>query len=213
MKKYILAFWFILFTIAGFTQTLKFGIKAGLNLSSQSLKSSSFNMDGENLVGFHLGGILDIGYDNFSIQPGLFFTTKGEKITSQLLNSQGENAGVALTKVKLNYLEMPVNLLYKIKVNEASSVFFGGGPYIGYGLSGTVSANDNSSKLNFGNNNDPNTGNYRNPDYGINFTGGVDINNITVGVNYGLGLSNLSYAQGATLHNKVLGFSLGYLFK
>ncbi|MEO7213975.1 outer membrane beta-barrel protein [Mucilaginibacter sp.] len=186
MKKALLTFCLILFTAITFAQTVKFGLKAGLNLSKQTL-TGAFTIESENLTGFHAGGIMDIRFANFSIQTGLLFSTKGERLVTQQVDINQQYAGTSTVTVKLNYLELPVNLLYKQHFTGSTLGYLGGGPYIGYGISGTASGNGSSSKLNFGNNNAPNPANYKNPDYGINFIGGVEINNVIIGVNYGLG--------------------------
>ncbi|MGZ3753025.1 MAG: hypothetical protein ACXVAU_17205, partial [Mucilaginibacter sp.] len=77
MKKLALTFFLAVIMVTGFAQTVKFGLKAGLNLSNQSLSEPNVSLDGKNLAGFHAGAILDIGFRDLSIQPGIIFSTKG----------------------------------------------------------------------------------------------------------------------------------------
>src|SRR5271166_290444 len=92
-----------------FAQTITFGIKAAFNLSEETQSVPFFTSS--LLPGFNAGGIVDIGFQHFSIQPGLFFSSKGENVRA---NFQGFYPGPASSldgtgKVILNYIELPVN--------------------------------------------------------------------------------------------------------
>jgi hypothetical protein len=209
MKKFLLTLCLFAATITiSFAQSFNFGIKAGLNLSNQSINPSG-PVDTKNLTGFHAGVIADIGLKNFSIQPGLFFTTKGEVTPVNLKLLTGEDQGTFNAKEVLNYIEVPVNLLYKIKAAPMVKIYFGGGPYLAYGISGhgTEAGAFPTYTVHF------NSDGYKNPDYGVNFVAGSELfKKILIDVNYGLGLGNLSREEGLTIRNRVIGVSVGYLF-
>src|SRR5258708_1163042 len=78
MKKPLLTLCFLVINKVSFGQTINFGIKAGLNLSEET-QSAPF-LTSSLLPGFNAGGIVDIGFQHFSIQPGLFFSSKGENV-------------------------------------------------------------------------------------------------------------------------------------
>ncbi|WP_426671371.1 porin family protein [Mucilaginibacter sp. McL0603] len=209
MKKIPLTLCLFLATITiCFAQSLNFGIKAGLNLSTQSINPSG-TADTKNLTGFHAGIIVDIGLKNFSIQPGLFFTTKGEVTPQNLLLLTGVDHGTYNAKEVLNYIEVPVNFLYNIKDAPKVKIYFGGGPYLAYGISGhgTTWGSMPTYTVHF------DTYGYKNPDYGVNFVAGIELSKkILIDANYGLGLGNLSREEGLTIRNRVIGISVGYLF-
>jgi hypothetical protein len=79
MKKLFLALFSTIVTTISFAQTINFGIKAGLNLS-EFYRNNSITVNNSNISGFNAGGIVNIDYKNFSIQPGIFYSTKGEKM-------------------------------------------------------------------------------------------------------------------------------------
>ena len=209
MKKILLTFClFSTITTISFAQSFNFGVKAGLNLSNYSVNPPT-TWGTKNLTGFHAGVIADIGLKNISIQPGLFFTTKGEVIPENMMQNTGQNLGVYNAKEVLNYIELPVNLLYKVKAAPLVKIYFGGGPYLAYGISGhgTQAGAFSTYTVHFDSNG------YKNPDYGFNFVAGVELfKKLLIDANYGLGLGNLSRADGLTIRNRVIGVSVGYLF-
>jgi hypothetical protein len=205
MKKLLFTIALLTVTALTFAQTINFGIRAGLNLSKQSADNAN-NYGASSLAGFNAGGIVDIGFKSFSIQPGVFFSTKGEKNTPE-----GENIAY---KTTLNYIEVPVNLLYKSTIAAKTNIHFGGGPYIAYGLSENVTANGQPYSTN-------NTFNFKNPDYGVNFIAGLTLNHLIIDAGYGLGVANLlsqtiiheSGSSDVTIKNRVISLSVGYLFR
>ena len=210
MKKLILTLFLATASDFTFAQTINFGVKGGLNLSNQSLSGTNYPLNGKNLVGFHVGGILDIGFQDISIQPGILFSTKGFRQVVQLITANQQSVGSATFKTTLNYIELPVNLLYHIHVAPEIAIYLGGGPYLGYGLSGNVSGPNDSYKVKFGSGDSD----YKNPDYGVNFIAEIELKKrLMIDAGYGLGLGNLTHAQGATLQNRVMSLSVGYLFR
>lgn len=207
MKKLVLTLLFAAGISTAFSQTVNFGIKAGLNLSELVYKNSN-ELGNSFLTGFNAGGIVDIGFPNFSIQPGIFYTTKGEKDSKQFAGASLENAGYLPSTTRLNYIEIPVNFFYKDKLSPAVTLNLGGGPYVASGISDkiTVKTIPNNPYDHYP---------YRNPDYGINLIAGLEIrHNWLIDAGYSIGLQNLQ--SGGTLNNvrnRVLSLSLGYLFK
>ncbi|MCR8559229.1 PorT family protein [Mucilaginibacter sp. BJC16-A38] len=208
MRKLLFAF--LLISIVKFSnaQTINFGVKAGLNLSE--LTHSDPNGYGSSiLAGFRVGGIVDIGFQNFSIQPGVFYSTKGEKDKMEFVGSDGLNTKYLSSKIVLNYIEIPVNFLYKWKVAPGIKFDLGGGPYIGYGTSETVTYPDFNSATRSAHGKFT----YKNPDFGVNLVAGVEIKNkFIIDAGYGYGLSNIA-SYNSTIHNSVFSISLGYMFR
>jgi hypothetical protein len=211
MKKLLFTLFLMTATAIAFAQTINLGIKAGLNLSGLS-NSNIAGPDNSLLPGFNAGVIADIGFQNFSIQPGVFYSTKGEKIILQLVYANQQNAGTSNSNFELNYVEVPVNFFYKIPLAHQLMMHLGGGPYFGYGVSESMTANitPNNGSLPSSDNNSKFTN--KNPDYGLNFIAGLEIKSkFIIDAGYGLGLANIGYY--GEIKNRVLSISIGYLFR
>jgi hypothetical protein len=81
MKKYLLII-FILFTVKVYSQTISYGINAGLNYTNTPGNGNPnttllYTISNNYQTGFHVGGLIDIKFQSFSIQPGVLFTTIG----------------------------------------------------------------------------------------------------------------------------------------
>ena len=197
-----------LFCLQANAQT--FGLKAGLNLSNMIFKDDDENYDLTMNPGFHIGAIVDMPFNDFlSFESGLLFTNKGYKYYEE---SEGYNYNV---KVKLYYLDIPLTIKASHDLGKGLKMFGTAGPYVGVGLSGNVKGNvegnNNKENINWGSS-DKDT--FKRLEWGLTFGGGVEINSIIIGISYDLGLSNISSYQdnGVTAKNKVLKFSVGYMF-
>jgi hypothetical protein len=209
MKKCLLLLCFTSIAGLSFAQSVSFGVKAGVNFSKLTTSSSGISVTSATLTGFHVGAVADVGLGSWSLQPGLLFSTKG--------GSYGNGSSNGSLKLTLNYIEVPVNLLYNIPVG-VGKVFIGAGPYVGLGVSGkgttTGSATSSGSgtettNITFGSG--PND--TKNPDYGINILGGMRFTSgLSLSAGYGIGLANLSNDNSGTIKNNVLSFSVGYFF-
>ncbi len=136
MKNKILSLVVILVLSATFAfaqekGNVSFGILGGVNFQNLNGElSTGDNLDNDMLLGYH-GGVnvqLPIA-PQFYFQPGLMFVTKGAKNTKSIFGAEFTD------EIKINYIEMPLNLVYKA---ELGSGFFmlGFGPYVAYGISG-----------------------------------------------------------------------------
>ena len=166
-------------------QDVKFGAKAGLNLSSLA------NAEGaKTQVGFHLGGYATISVsDKFAVQPELLYSAQGAKFEGGSLN--------------LSYINIPV----MAKFNVADKFNLEVGPQIGLLMSATAKSSAGSldvkegyKTMDFGLN------------FGAGYDVAENIN---VGLRYCLGLSQLEkeLASGETAtKNTNIQLSLGYRF-
>ena len=212
MKKLILCA-FLLISAHVYSQKINLGITGGLNYTNfPGTGTLNYSSSNDYLSGFRVGGLLDIGFKSFSIQPGIIFTTKGGQGKVSLYFGDGTSDEV-VNKIVLSYLEIPINMFYRFKA-ENGSVFIGGGPYTGIGVSGKISYATNKS---YGTSQDLTFGSSANNislfDFGINFLEGYQFNTgfiITGG--YCLGLSN-PYNNGAVNKNRGFNLSVGYFFK
>jgi hypothetical protein len=137
MKKMILVAFATVLATAGFSQT-RYGIQVIGNAGS-----ASFNAEGLEgfkkpmKVGFGAGVVADVNLsDKFNFRPSLNFLQKKAAVEYQTPDLPGKDFSINST---LNYLEMPLNLVYKIPVG-ASTAYIAAGPSIGYGISGKLKA-------------------------------------------------------------------------
>jgi len=228
MKKLLLSASVILLATGAFAQstmsgnTARFGLKAGVNLSSYS-GTGALDRDYKSNVGYNVTAFGDFGVgNNFFIQPGVSLQNKGAK-----LESSGTVAGATATgtfKQDVMAIEVPVNAVVRIPTGDAGAFQISAGPYVGFNISGknkysgtyTNGAVAGSSftdrDLEFGSTTSDDLSSI---DFGANFGLAYRLNSgISIGANYGLGLSNLVPKDSRTnddkLRNRVIGFSIGY---
>jgi len=205
MKNLLLTPTLSLAAAFSFGQTVDFGVKAGLNLIEQ-YHDSPIYFRNSFIPSFNAGGIIDIGFKNFSIQPGLFFTIKGEADQNKYNDINPGDGGSDLpSKSYLDYIELPVNFLYRTTAGPGVGIHFGGGPYFAYGVSETdVIDGQTSSSHTFG---------FKNPDAGLGVIFGLTLKNrILIDAGYEFGLINID-EDGFITHNTAITLSGGYMFK
>jgi hypothetical protein len=211
MRRPFLILCFVLASFFACGQSVRFGVKAGLSLSNQAINSIGMSVKGSNITGFHAGAIFDVELLNISIQPGVFYSQKGYQYNQALSNGSGTLQKPIIGKIQLNYLEVPLNVVYHIEAMPRLRFYFGGGGYAGYGLSGSYVVSGQRTDVSFVKSIQGYQ--YKNPDYGVNFIVGAEIlKKFIVDANYSLGLNDLSYYPASTIHNRSIGVSVGYLF-
>lgn len=214
MKKLLFA------AIAVFTfgsanaQDMSFGAKAGLNVASVS----GDDTDGQkSLLGAHFGVFAEFKVsDKFSFQPELLYSMQGAKAESAETETFGGQtySYSKEIKLKLSYLNIP--LMAKYYVTEKFSLETG--PQIGFLLKaenesestvttpgGSVSNSETTDGKDF----------TKGVDFGLNFGLGYNFTeNVSAGVRYNLGLSDINDIEGYTgkNQNSVFQVSLGYKF-
>jgi len=201
-------------------------VKGGLNLSNITIDKNGAVDDNKGIASFQAGLQADLPIGSyFAIQPGIFFTGKGAKLESG--NVSANNWYRATTRPY--YIEIPVNAVIKLPLGDASSFFFGAGPYLGIGVGGknrvegqvAGAAFSRSENIQFSND-DPFTSTeegsgyniMRRFDYGLNGTVGIQAKYALFSVNYGLGLAKLqsgtSSANDELNKYRVLSFTVGF---
>lgn len=101
----------------------KWGIKGGANISSIHFSDLPETFSTDNLTGFHIGPTIEL----MAPLVGLGFDA------SILYSQTGMEIGTQT--VKSDYLNIPVNLKWKIGI-PAVKVFVAAGPYVGFRLGG-----------------------------------------------------------------------------
>jgi len=186
-----------------------FGIKAGVNFASLIASEENFSnvATSGSVVMFSAGAYFDapLGAGGLSLQPGLYYTGKGGN------SNDGESTG----KIKLNYLQLPVNVVYTIPVRQGK-FFFGGGPYAAYALSAKaqdkIGGRNISVDLTLGSDNNSDI---KRTEFGLTLMVGFQFTNkLILGVNSDLGLTSILPGEnnGYSMRNRVYGISAGYSF-
>jgi hypothetical protein len=191
------------------------GITGGVSIASMKAKASGVSFTTDSKVGLTIGIIADLNLSNhFILQQGLNFTQKGSKIN---LNSGTDRVN---SKETLNYIELPVNLLYSIGVGKGK--FFGGaGPAFSYGIGGksesTITTNGqmttDSHTVKFGNS--AGRDDYKPIEIAGNIIAGYELaNGLFFSANYNFGVNNIATDNNSSgkIHNRYFGLHIGYKF-
>lgn len=207
----------ILFIIVFFITTSsiygQLGLKGGVNLASEvnSLSQLASDIKSQQFTGYQIGLVYQAmpKKSGLGVEIGALISQKGSTFKIDSINV-GDifNEGYR----ELNYLEVPLNLRYRLSVGFIGIYGFAG-VYGGYALSGnTVSETQNSTT--------PET--FQNfmerVDYGYNFGVGIELfKKIQLGGTISQGiksttLSSTSLPQFTTTTNKVLSVNLVYMF-
>lgn len=180
-----------------------FAILGGVNL--QNLNGKDMNgdkLENDLTLGFHAGINAQIPVaPEFYFQPGLLFTTKGAKISTD--------------NYTLSYVELPLNFVYKALVGKGYFML-GFGPYVAYGIGGK-----NIEFKKVVESGDSNSVKYFKPfDAGANLFFGYELpSGIFAQLNTQLGLldihpedNRVSVDDKSSVRNTGYGISIGYRF-
>jgi opacity protein-like surface antigen len=192
------------------TDRTTFGIRAGVNFQNINGKDASGdNLENDLTTGFHVGVNAEIPVGSgFYLQPGALYSMKGAEYEGG-------------TKVKLSYIEVPVNFVYK-PILGSGNMLLGFGPYVGFGINGKIEApNGTETDLDFGS--DYNAANpatyFKSFDAGGNLLAGYEFaNKLSFQLNAQLGLVKINKENEAITNDKTswkntgFGLSLGYRF-
>jgi opacity protein-like surface antigen len=107
MKKLLLAVITVFFIGNVNAQSIKFGVKSGVNFAT--ISGEGINVDSR--IGFHIGGVAEINVsDKFSVQPELVYSTQGAKLRD-------------FATIELDYISVPI--MAKYHVTKGLSLEFG----------------------------------------------------------------------------------------
>ncbi len=123
MKKLLILFALVFFSMTSHAQL---SFRVGMTAPKILLENHSPNL------GLNVGILKAFGGGGFQFITGVIFTQKGTKIDFNGLE----------TKVRVNYIDIPLNLSYGINLGLSSRVFVEIGPYIGLALNGKEKVGD-----------------------------------------------------------------------
>jgi hypothetical protein len=210
-KVLLIALATTVFAFGAKAQHTSFGVRAGINF--QNLTGDDGNghkLDNKLKTGINLGLNAEIPIaEDFYIQPGLLFTTKGAK-----------DKTYRKVNYRLSYLEIPINLLFKPELGEGK-LLLGFGPYIGIAVGGSYTdPNGNKSDYKFAGKvtqaENASAPYARRMDFGGNLLAGYELSNkVSFQLNAQLGMTNIApKIEGVSTKYKVkntgFGISVGY---
>jgi hypothetical protein len=213
----LFTFCLVVLTLAGQAQIGKttFGLRAGINFQNINGKAPDGDkLDNKIKTGFHIGANAEIPLaKEFYLQPGLLFSLKGANFDDAFF---GEDA-----KIRLSYIEIPVNFLYKPEFGPGK-ILLGFGPYMAFAVGGQVRVNDTEKDIEWENEitvGEALTGvYYKRFDAGANFLAGYELNSrISAQINAQLGLVKINpnvkdVDEETAYRNTGFGISIGYRF-
>ncbi|MDQ6763371.1 MAG: PorT family protein [Bacteroidota bacterium] len=184
-------------------------LQGGVNLANIT-KTASGNTEKNNLLTTFNAGILGrFGLSKvIDLESGLLLQGHGSKAETYLTSNTNDN----YVKTKFNplYLEVPLNLVFRVPLEKNSNLFFHGGPYAAMGIAGKSktdskflgSTSSGSNNIKFSND-DPFTSEQDDAaydkikrfDFGLNIGGGLDLGKILLKANYGFGLAKINSTQ------------------
>ena len=232
MKKSVLLIIFLTSFVLGVQAQVSLGIRSGYTAASMKISGDVRSELGDvtgnmkTFHGWHLDLLINMPLSNgFYLQPVIRYITKGTGFQTSRI-PKAELNGVYIpngSRMKLNYLELPVNLVYKFPLG-IGNITGGFGPYVGYGLRGRYdfditqngrSITQNSKQVQFSRRSDDNLAVVRMYpwDAGANFALGYEFDNgLMVGANYSMGLTDIDRIDNMSSKNQYLGVSVGFLF-
>lgn len=183
---------------------VRFGIRAGLNLSTLSLVEDNHTYTTDSRAAWHVGAIVDIPLmQSLYVQSGLYFMNKGGK----------ESEGEAKVTYSPMYLEIPVLASYRYDFGSAAELQINVGPYFAYGVGGKEKMEHDGEEESDDFFHEDSAKKF---DCGLQFGAGVTFaSHYYLGFAYDLGLSNIAKNSGDSdgkIKNRSWMISLGYTF-
>jgi len=144
MKKVILSAVAALITAGAANAQIRFAPELGLNLASLNGKymvgTASTSVNSGMSIGARIGAVADIGItENIYVRPGIQFSMLG-----------GKDFPVSGIDMSINYIQVPISVLYKLSGSDNNGLYFGLVPYFGFALGGKMKDEDGSESLKIG---------------------------------------------------------------
>ena len=184
------------------------GMNVGVNATSVNGNAVPvFSEDAkiESRVGFQAGIVCEYELGKyFAIQSGLLYATQGY-IASMETENNNEKLEVDFA---LNYLQIPIKAVGKLRLGSSANLFLQAGPYLGYALNGKMVVEENKQDIEFGSDD----GALKRFDFGVGLGLGFQAGAVQFDMEYKLGLQNLSGSSNFDLKNNGLTISVSYFF-
>jgi outer membrane protein OmpA-like peptidoglycan-associated protein len=227
LKGFVIAYFLIFGIIVSSYAQARIAIVGGVDESTVIQTSnqpdfSNYEKGYSPRVGFHIGLMGDFPLtpkSKFYFQPGIEFFNKGRKFQQITNNGVGDTAVYLTNSFQfINYIDIPLNLVYKFELAKKIALIVGFGPYISFFYDGkenstTVgpdnyySSTGNVTNLPVGDG----PGQYRTLDYGVNALAGIYLGGSFITANFSRGLQNAyqDSTYSGTFKNQVFSVTLG----
>ena len=205
---------------------LRFGVKAGANISSLSSTSELINNTNATL-NYQTGVLMQLKLGNFAIQPEVLYSVKGGELENPIVGNNENKSGPlgALTgyATKLDYrtqnIDIPVNFQYGMDFGTAR-VYAQAGPWLSIQVAASLKDASNNTGCYTAVNN---VYGFNRVDYGLGFGVGAEYHNFQLSVKYDFGMKEVGKEYLSTysstnlnplydMKNNNLSISLAYLF-
>ena len=155
-------------------QGIKFGVKAGLNITKMSISKDVF--DSKNKAGFFVGPTLKIDFLPFlGVQAALMYEQSNSKLASKVASVSDEE------KIKRQAIILPIDLRVNLKLNETSGLYVATGPQFDFTVGSDFELNGQKLKDTF---------DFNTAMFGWNFGVGIMLSKkFEIGASYNLGIS------------------------
>lgn len=226
LKKTIIILITILFSIPAYSQ-IEVGVKAGMNLNDiyKDYTKGKYFVPKKSL-GFHVGATFNYDFNkSLGIKSSLLYTSKGYGINLNKMKGEETKKIKGYNKVIFNYIEMPLNITYKLY-----NFRFYGGPFVALGVGGNHYYNyahytNDGKRTSFRGSKEltpvfkgtSSKNEFKAFDYGFNVNLGYRINRILFNAGYSFGLKNttakneiFSNPKNFIIKNRTFTFSVSY---
>jgi len=206
MKKVILLVWTLGLTAGFASAQSSFGVQGGLSLASQTSRTNGAKYTTNIIAGAAAGVFAKVPMAaDMVFRPALMYEGKG---------GSGQDGSGYRLKTRLNYLTLPLDVLYQAAMAQGGYWNVGLGPYLGYGISGKRSGGS-STAVNAGDPFKPDQGSLKRFDFGGDVRLGYESpSGFLIGLSTELGILNI--AKGGDSRNAYRNTSfdilVGYVF-
>lgn len=172
MKKVLFALLVLGLTTAAQAQGVRIGAKLGANLNKVTGKSFNEEFD----LSYHVGGFLEIDLSKkFGLQPEVYFNQATATRSSSFSTIYTTNPN-ADTKIKLNYLSIPILLRY----NVGNMLTLNAGPQFSILMNNDKTLLQNGSEA------------FKNGDFAMAAGAQLNLKMLRIYGRYNIGLSNIN---------------------
>lgn len=195
---------------------ISFGIRLGVNISDYAVKECSM----EDKMGFNVGAFVDIPLIEYlSLQPGVTIAMYGKSEGTLHYSNLKESDDYSYSPI---VIQVPVLLNYQFKLANKIGLNVQAGPYISYmdgSSNGTYYSDGQEGNVEQGqrkwrvDDKDATSGEInKSVDYGIVVGAGIEMNKMSLGVQYHYGLADFSKVPLAEMKNRTVAICVGYNF-
>jgi hypothetical protein len=188
-------------TCISFSQ-VSYNFNIGTNFSKMKMKDDYFELSSSALTGLNIGFFGEINLSNaLYFQTGLQYARKGT------------NFKLWSVRQKLNYLDFPLNLVFKYNITDDVKLCINAGPYLGLAVSGKsqgVFLDYGEEPIDIGTN--PKTDWLKPLEFGLSIGAGAEYKSFALRFQYSNSLNNLSAdnSEDFVMKNKVFSINASY---